>query len=130
MGGGEMPRVIRRSIVGVLAVFLASALLPLISGGTASAVDPATTTAGTPYLASVAMAATPSGQGYWLVGLDGGVFSFGDAQFFGSLPSLHIVLHNIVGIAPTPDGHGYWLAGADGGIFAFGDAQYSGSVPG
>jgi hypothetical protein len=31
----------------------------------------------------VGIAATPSGNGYWLVGSDGGVFSFGDARFFG-----------------------------------------------
>jgi hypothetical protein len=30
------------------------------------------------------MAATPSGDGYWLVASDGGIFSFGDAGFFGS----------------------------------------------
>ena len=30
------------------------------------------------------MAATPSGNGYWLVASDGGVFSFGDATFHGS----------------------------------------------
>jgi hypothetical protein len=28
---------------------------------------------------------TPSGHGYWLVASDGGVFSFGDAGFYGSL---------------------------------------------
>ena len=32
----------------------------------------------------VAMAATPDGEGYWLVAADGGVFSFGDAAFYGS----------------------------------------------
>ena len=32
----------------------------------------------------VGMAATPSGDGYWMVASDGGVFSFGDAQFYGS----------------------------------------------
>ena len=32
----------------------------------------------------VGMAATPSGNGYWLVASDGGIFSFGDAGFFGS----------------------------------------------
>ncbi len=32
----------------------------------------------------VGMAATPDGQGYWLVASDGGVFSFGDAGFHGS----------------------------------------------
>ena len=32
----------------------------------------------------VGMAATPSGHGYWLVASDGGIFSFGDAPFYGS----------------------------------------------
>ena len=32
----------------------------------------------------VGMAATPDGQGYWLVGADGGVFNFGDAPGVGS----------------------------------------------
>ena len=32
----------------------------------------------------VGMAATPTGQGYWLVARDGGIFAFGDAGFFGS----------------------------------------------
>jgi len=30
------------------------------------------------------MAATPDGGGYWLVASDGGIFAFGDAQYFGS----------------------------------------------
>ena len=33
----------------------------------------------------VGMAPTPSGKGYWLVASDGGVFTFGDAHFYGSL---------------------------------------------
>ena len=33
----------------------------------------------------VGMAATPDGQGYWLVASDGGIFSFGDAPFYGSI---------------------------------------------
>ena len=28
---------------------------------------------------------TPSGNGYWLVASDGGIFSFGDAHFYGSM---------------------------------------------
>ena len=32
----------------------------------------------------VGMAATPDGQGYWLVASDGGIFSYGDAGFYGS----------------------------------------------
>ena len=30
------------------------------------------------------MAATPDGRGYWLVASDGGIFSYGDAAFYGS----------------------------------------------
>ena len=32
----------------------------------------------------MSMAATPDGAGYWLVASDGGIFSYGDARFFGS----------------------------------------------
>ncbi|MFC0082372.1 hypothetical protein ACFFRE_09485, partial [Aciditerrimonas ferrireducens] len=33
----------------------------------------------------VGMAATPNGGGYWLVAADGGIFSFGNAPFEGSM---------------------------------------------
>jgi 3D (Asp-Asp-Asp) domain-containing protein len=75
------------------------------------------------------MAPTPSGHGYWLAGADGGVFSFGDASFYGSAGGVHLGAP-IVGMAPTPSGHGYWLAGADGGVFSFGDASFYGSAGG
>ena len=52
---------------------------------------------------------------------DGGVFSFGDAPFEGSLGDLALQ-GPIVAMAATPDGKGYWLAGLDGGVFSFGDA--------
>jgi hypothetical protein len=71
--------------------------------------------------------ATPSG--YWLVGGDGGIFTYGSASFFGSTGSLTLQ-RPVVGMAPTSDLGGYWLAGSDGGAFAFGDAGYFGSVPG
>ncbi|HUA96168.1 MAG TPA: hypothetical protein VMB82_11665 [Acidimicrobiales bacterium] len=78
----------------------------------------------------VGMARTPDGEGYWLSQAGGGVYSFGDAHFYGSLPGLGVVPHApIVGIEPTPDGKGYWLVGADGGVFAFGDARFHGSLP-
>jgi hypothetical protein len=71
--------------------------------------------------------ATQPDVGYWQVGSDGGIFSFGDAQFYGSTGN--IALNKpIVGMAPTPDGGGYWLVASDGGIFAFGDAQFYGST--
>ena len=71
----------------------------------------------------LSMASTPSGHGYWLVASDGGVFSFGNAIFYGSTGSIHLN-KPIVGIAPTPSGRGYWLVASDGGIFSYGDAQF------
>jgi hypothetical protein len=73
------------------------------------------------------MAATPTGQGYWLVASDGGIFSFGDAAFYGSVGG-NPAVKPVVGMAATPSGQGYWLAGSDGGIFSFGDATFFGSA--
>jgi hypothetical protein len=72
----------------------------------------------------------PTGQhGYWLVGSDGGIFSFGSAQFYGSTGSLTLQ-RPVVGITPTADDKGYWLVASDGGIFSFGNAGFYGSIPG
>jgi hypothetical protein len=75
----------------------------------------------------VGMAATPSGQGYWLVTADGGVFTFGDAGFFGSAGGIRLN-RPIVGMAAHPSGQGYWLVADDGGVFAYGDAAFHGST--
>ena len=77
----------------------------------------------------VGMVATPSDTGYFLVGADGGVFSFGDAPYLGSLPGDHVTVDDIRGIVPTSDNGGYFLVGADGGVFAFGDARTSARCP-
>ena len=79
--------------------------------------------------AIVDISPTPSGNGYWLVATDGGIFAFGDARFVGSTGSIRLN-QPIVGIAATPTGNGYWLAASDGGIFAFGDARFFGSTGG
>jgi len=88
--------------------------------------------------AIVGIAGAPNGQGYWLAGADGGVFTFGGAGFYGTtysdgltgLGGSHPLNKPIVGIVPTPDGGGYWLVAADGGVFSFGDAQFYGSMGG
>ena len=67
--------------------------------------------------------------GYWLVGSDGGIFTFGSAQFYGSTGSLHLQ-RPVVGIVPTADHGGYWLDASDGGVFGYGDTQFYGSIPG
>ena len=66
--------------------------------------------------------ATADGGGYWIVAKDGGVFSFGDAKYYGSLPGLKVACPTSCGVTATPDGGGYWIVAKDGGIFAFGDA--------
>jgi hypothetical protein len=68
-------------------------------------------------------------RGYWLVGSDGGIFSFGNAQFYGSMGGTPLQ-RPVVGITPTHTKHGYWLVASDGGIFSFGDSNFFGSIPG
>lgn len=65
--------------------------------------------------------------GYWLVASDGGVFAFGDAQFFGSTGATQLN-KPIVALVSTPSGSGYWLIASDGGVFAYGDAGFYGSA--
>jgi hypothetical protein len=79
--------------------------------------------------AVVGIATTPAGHGGWTVAADGGVFSYGDARFHGSLGDRRLSAP-VVGIAATPDGGGYWLVASDGGVFAFGDARFHGSLGG
>ncbi|MHB1533145.1 MAG: NlpC/P60 family protein [Acidimicrobiales bacterium] len=75
----------------------------------------------------VGWTAAPSG-GVWEVATDG-IFTFGDAGFYGSTGNIRLN-QPMVGMAATPDGHGYWLVASDGGIFTFGDAGFYGSAVG
>jgi hypothetical protein len=83
----------------------------------------------TPTPPPVITSPTTNSHGYWLVGSDGGIFSFGSAQFYGSTGSLKLQ-RPVVGITPTANDEGYWLVASDGGIFSFGNAAYYGSIPG
>ena len=71
----------------------------------------------------------PPTYGYWLVGSDGGIFTFGSATFYGSTGNLKLQ-RPVVGISPTANKGGYWLVASDGGVFAFGNAGFFGSIPG
>ncbi len=120
----KRPRHLRRLLVGLVVAL--AVLVPAIPASAA----PEARVLGAPAASThpvVAIVATPSGTGYWLVGADGGVFSSGDAAFFGSTGALNLN-QPIVGMAVTPSGGGYWLVGRDGGIFAFGDAGFYGST--
>jgi Subtilase family len=115
----------------VVAVRPRAVQLATESGTAVSVGDPCTGTTRTsaPVVASrpvVGEAAVPDGLGSWLVARDGGIFTFGDARFFGSTGALTLN-QPIVGMASTPTGNGYWLVARDGGIFTFGDAAFLGS---
>ncbi len=69
-------------------------------------------------------ASTP---GYWLLGSDGGIFSFGSAAFYGSMGGTRLN-EPVVGMAAVPGGGGYWEVASDGGIFSFGSAAFYGST--
>jgi hypothetical protein len=71
----------------------------------------------------------PPNASYWMVATDGGIFSFGNALFFGSTGSLTLN-RPVVGMAPTASKGGYWMVASDGGIFSFGDASFRGSMGG
>jgi len=73
----------------------------------------------------VTTVSTPTGKGYWLLGANGTVYPFGDAQSYGSASGFRAV-----GMAPTKDGKGYWVVGSNCEIAAFGDASpYTGPMP-
>ena len=88
----------------------------------------------------VGIVPTANHGGYWLDASDGGVFSYGDTQYYGSIPGLGLHpagsgLPNslnapIVGMVPSRDDNGYFMVASDGGVFAFGDAHFAGSCPG
>jgi hypothetical protein len=61
-----------------------------------------------------------------MVADDGGVFTFGDARFAGSMGARQLNAP-VRSIAFDRGEQGYWLGAADGGVFAF-DAPYRGSL--
>jgi hypothetical protein len=79
--------------------------------------------------ATKAILESPSGNGYYVIAEDGGVFAFGDAPFHGSMGGQHLNAP-VVGAALSNSGNGYLLFAADGGVFAFGDASFQGSMGG
>jgi N-acetylmuramoyl-L-alanine amidase len=133
-------------LIGVVAVAVAWAPGHLASGAPLAAADGSTSpppdsvvpfgdapagvqSVSSPNAPVVGMAADPAGAGFWMVGADGGVYSYDGAGFYGSAGGLTLN-RPIVGLAATPDGGGYWLVASDGGIFSYGDARFYGSTGG
>jgi hypothetical protein len=80
----------------------------------------------------VGIVSDPANGGYWLVGSDGGVFTYGGAPYLGNAVGLGAT---IVAMASTPDGGGYWLVAGNGAVYApryggSGDSNYSGGMNG
>ena len=86
----------------------------------------------------VTVAATQDALGYYEAASDGGIFTFGDAAFYGSTGG-RVLNQPIVGMAPhqtlslfeagTGGVDGYYEVASDGGVFAFGPgATFYGST--
>jgi hypothetical protein len=71
----------------------------------------------------------PPNSSYWLVASDGGIFTFGNANFYGSTGAIRLN-QPVIAMAPTPSKGGYWLVASDGGVFGYGDASFHGSTGG
>ena len=67
------------------------------------------------------MTATPDGRGDWFDASDGGIFNYGDAQFYGARGGQNGTAP-VVGMAAMPDGGGYWVATSNGVAGMYGDA--------
>jgi hypothetical protein len=65
---------------------------------------------------------------------DGGVYSFGDAVFYGSTggnkPGRHDATGVALSIGENGTVNGYWMVASDGGVFSFGSAPFWGSTGG
>jgi hypothetical protein len=70
------------------------------------------------------------GTGYWMIGENGDVYSYGNSANLGSPSSLPSLAAPIVGITANPAGGGYWAVGADGGVFSYGSSPFLGSMGG
>ena len=73
--------------------------------------------------------AAPPNSSYWMDASDGGIFSFGNAGFYGSAGGMPLN-RPVVGMTPAASKKGYWLVASDGGIFNYGDAAFFGSMGG
>src|SRR5947207_1942073 len=124
MGRKSMPRSWRLVLLGVL---VALALIGLVASGGAAATDPIRVVD-----VGGRSAAQVGAIGYYVLINDGGILTFGDAQFFGSVPGLPPPFNRAqaLGMALSPTGQGYYVVTTDGGVFTFGDAQFFGSIPG
>ena len=78
----------------------------------------------------VAMVATPSGHGAWLLDRKGNVHSLGDAPEFREVPQPEPWRDaDVIAMAATPSGRGLWVLDRKGNVVSFGDAPEFREVP-
>ena len=113
-----------RNAGGYIVTSASNGAIYLYPGGSLASFGPGSALSG--WL--VGTAVSPSGNGTWEAGADGGVETYNDAKFLGSVPGSNQTLKApVTAIAATPDGLGYWLLGRDGTLFSYGDAHFLGS---
>jgi hypothetical protein len=115
-----------KAVTALISVLLVG--VAVVSVGDSSSSRPVTGLRAT-MASATRVAEQGNGSGYWLASSDGGVFTYGTAQFYGSMGGQHLN-SPITGIVATADGHGYWLVAKDGGVFSYGDATFEGSMGG
>ena len=121
-------RTLRHTVAALATLAIALAVI-LVSAEGASHPAVGASLASAIRTSSTRVAVLADGSGYWLAASNGGVFTFGNATFYGSMAG-QTLKSPVIGIVATADGHGYWLVAKDGGVFAFGDAAFAGSASG
>jgi hypothetical protein len=85
-------------------------------------------TAGTATSAAARLSVTAL-PGYWMVGADGQIYSFGASRYLGAALGVG-GRGGAVHVEPTPTGNGYWVLDGAGDVFTFGDAAQLGNATG
>lgn len=103
----------------VAALVVVGALAGALTANTTTATNGPKSLAASCGYAGAPCPPTTAPHGFWLLGRDGGVFTFGQAPYEGSgraspAPAIAVV--------SSRDGGGYWVVDSDGLIRAFGDA--------
>ncbi|MEW6474084.1 MAG: glycosyl hydrolase [Actinomycetota bacterium] len=85
-----------------------------------------TTTPTTPTTTQPIVKNSAGRNGYWMLGEDGKVFAFGQANFLGA-PTLPPGV-KATDLEVSPTGNGYWIVDSAGNVYGFGDAPVLGGI--